>query len=429
MTKNEVKTEGTTPINQNVTVLDEQGKIIGKTFEKRAKGLVKKGRARYIDAHTVCLVACPRNIKNSEEQMLNNNIVIDKETGEVLDMDFAKVNVDVDVAVDAAPIEECKPEAKPKEKEIETVQVKLLRYANGMENWYGEVQILLAPQYENGRNVTPLYSTKVTYTLKILDCYDKEKIIKAKPSTVYGEGVVRGLSFVRFTPCLLKGENRWIPEKGATYWISFEAVGTDGVKYVSSNEREIFLNVPPMSRGSVISAPKTPPMQRTVVNVPVLTANGPVMQGAGTQSEDYEELSDHMDELSDHMDDLEDQICDVAGRMDDFEEQLTRIEGFLYALSAQMPEDGSKVTEAQSEKTSRRSTDRKALYQVLELEQRLSVVFSESIAALAKPKTAEENAAYIEALSSVTATFELQREKIRQQYGFLFGTSLQEDEE
>ena len=77
MTKNEVKTEGTTPINQNVTVLDEQGKIIGKTFEKRAKGLVKKGRARYIDAHTVCLVACPRDIKNSEEQMLNNNIVLD----------------------------------------------------------------------------------------------------------------------------------------------------------------------------------------------------------------------------------------------------------------------------------------------------------------------------------------------------------------
>lgn len=424
MTKNEVGTEGTTPINQNVTVIDEQGRVLGKTFEKRAKGLVKKGRARYIDAHTVCLVACPRNIKNSEEQMLNNNIVIDKETGEVLEPDFAGVDVDVDVAVDAAPAEEGK-----KPKETETVQVKLLRYANGMENWYGEVQILLAPQYENGRNVTPLYSTKVTYTLKILDCYDKEKIIKAKPSTVYGEGVVRGLSFVRFTPCLLKGENRWIPEKGATYWISFEAVGTDGKKYVSSNEREIFLNVPPMSKGSAVVAQKTPPVQRTNVNVPVLTANGPVMQSAGGQSEDYEELSDHMDELSDHMDDLEDQICDVEGRMDDLEEQLTRIEGLLYALSAQMPEDGFKVTEAQSEKHPRKSTDRKALYQVLELEQRLSVAFSESIAALAKPQNAEENAAYVEALSAVTATFEGQREKIRRQYGFLFGTASKENEE
>jgi hypothetical protein len=431
MTKNEVGTEGTTPINQNVTVIDEQGRVLGKTFEKRAKGLVKKGRARYIDAHTVCLVACPRNIKNSEEQMLNNNIVIDKETGEVLKPDFAGVDVDVDVKVasDAALPEASASAEQPKEQEPETVQVKLLRYANGMENWYGEVQILLAPQYENGRNVTPLYSTKVTYTLKILDCYDKEKVIKAKPSTVYGEGVVRGLSFVRFTPCLLKGENRWIPEKGATYWISFEAVGTDGKKYVSSNEREIFLNVPPMSKGSAVLAQKTPPVQRTNVNVPVLTANGPVMQSAGGQSDDYEELSDHLDELSDHLDDLEDQICDVEGRMDDLEEQLTRIEGLLYALSAQMPEDGSKVTEAQSEKYPRKSTDRKALYQVLELEQRLSVAFSESIAALAKPQSAEENAAYVEALSAVTATFEEQREKIRRQYGIFFGTALKEPEE
>ncbi|MBQ8911435.1 MAG: hypothetical protein IJY89_02565 [Clostridia bacterium] len=363
----------------------------------------------------------------------NNNIVIDKETGEVLEMDFAKTDVDVDVKVAAeAAADASKLPEQPKEKEPETVQVKLLRYANGMENWYGEVQILLAPQYENGRNVTPLYSTKVTYTLKILDCYDKEKIIKAKPSTVYGEGVVRGLSFVRFTPCLLKGENRWVPEKGATYWISFEAVGTDGKKYVSLNEREIFLNAPPMSKGSAV-APQKAPVQRTGmvnVNVPVLTANGPVMQGAGGQSDDYEELSDHLDELSDHLDDLEDQICDVEGRMDDVEEQLTRIEGLLYALSAQVSDEGVRHAEAESEKRVRKNTtDRKALYQLLELEQRLSTAFSESIAGLAKPQSAEENAAYVEALSAVTASFEGQRQKIREQYGFLFGTTSKETEE
>jgi hypothetical protein len=46
------------PMEKNVTVLDEQGRNYGATWPKRAEGLVKKGRARYVDERTICL-ACP----------------------------------------------------------------------------------------------------------------------------------------------------------------------------------------------------------------------------------------------------------------------------------------------------------------------------------------------------------------------------------
>ncbi len=41
-------------------VVDEQGKQYEATYPKRAKGLVKNGRARFIDEKTICL-ACPPN--------------------------------------------------------------------------------------------------------------------------------------------------------------------------------------------------------------------------------------------------------------------------------------------------------------------------------------------------------------------------------
>ena len=123
----------------------------------------------------------------------------------------------------------------------ETVEVKLMRYQNGMENWHGEVQILFCPQYENGKNVVPLYSKDVQFTIFITDCYDKTRVIKLYPSTIYNEGAVRGLAIIRFQPCLAEGENRFVPEKGKSYWMSFSAVGTDGKVYVS-DENEMCLN-------------------------------------------------------------------------------------------------------------------------------------------------------------------------------------------
>ena len=54
-------TRGKTPIEKNIAVVDEQGNQYEATWPKRARGLVKNGRARFISENKICL-ACPPNI-------------------------------------------------------------------------------------------------------------------------------------------------------------------------------------------------------------------------------------------------------------------------------------------------------------------------------------------------------------------------------
>lgn len=68
-------------MEKNVTVLDEMlndgslsGRNYGATWPKRAKGLVKKGRARYVDERTICLT-CPPD-KYLEDIKMDNNYII-----------------------------------------------------------------------------------------------------------------------------------------------------------------------------------------------------------------------------------------------------------------------------------------------------------------------------------------------------------------
>ena len=49
---------GRIPIEKNIVVVDEYGTANESTWLKRANGLVKKGRARWLDERTICL-ACP----------------------------------------------------------------------------------------------------------------------------------------------------------------------------------------------------------------------------------------------------------------------------------------------------------------------------------------------------------------------------------
>ncbi len=67
-------TKGATPIEKNVIVVDEQGNEYEATYPKRAKGLVKNGRARFVAENKICL-ACPPNQyledKNMSENMNN----------------------------------------------------------------------------------------------------------------------------------------------------------------------------------------------------------------------------------------------------------------------------------------------------------------------------------------------------------------------
>ena len=57
-----------TPIKKNVIVVDELGNEYEATYPKRAKGLVKNGRARFIDDNKICL-ACPPHTELEEITM------------------------------------------------------------------------------------------------------------------------------------------------------------------------------------------------------------------------------------------------------------------------------------------------------------------------------------------------------------------------
>ncbi len=69
------KTEG----KKTVIVIDEQGNNYESTYPKRAKGLVKTGRARYVDENTICLTCPPKeyileeNNMNNENKLINDN--------------------------------------------------------------------------------------------------------------------------------------------------------------------------------------------------------------------------------------------------------------------------------------------------------------------------------------------------------------------
>lgn len=69
-----VNERGKTPMTKNVTVLSSEGNQIGVTYPKRAVGLVKKGRARYLDGDetVIVLVAAPDDITSQEDEMNNN---------------------------------------------------------------------------------------------------------------------------------------------------------------------------------------------------------------------------------------------------------------------------------------------------------------------------------------------------------------------
>ncbi len=75
---------GRIPIEKNVIVVDASGKTYESTWLKRANGLVKKGRARWLDERTICL-ACPPELtedttmeENKVQESLENGWSLEK---------------------------------------------------------------------------------------------------------------------------------------------------------------------------------------------------------------------------------------------------------------------------------------------------------------------------------------------------------------
>lgn len=59
LTSSASRQQGKTPIAKNVRVVDDAGNPLQSTYPKRALGLVKSGRARFIDEHTIELTRPP----------------------------------------------------------------------------------------------------------------------------------------------------------------------------------------------------------------------------------------------------------------------------------------------------------------------------------------------------------------------------------
>ena len=80
------------PIEKNIIVLDEQGNEYEATYPKRAKGLVKSGRARFVDEKTICLACPPANMEDnvmSEEKIINEKTTVPK-----LTMDYVLTQIE-----------------------------------------------------------------------------------------------------------------------------------------------------------------------------------------------------------------------------------------------------------------------------------------------------------------------------------------------
>jgi len=85
------------PITKNIKVVDEQGNEYEATYPKRAKGLVKQGRARFIDESTLC-IACPPNIININLEDKNMSDINDPRSND------PRPNLGLNEAVDSASL-------------------------------------------------------------------------------------------------------------------------------------------------------------------------------------------------------------------------------------------------------------------------------------------------------------------------------------
>ncbi len=84
------KTEG----KKTVIVIDEQGKKLESTYPKRAKGLIKNGRARVVDENTICLVDLPKHLILEDNKMNNNNINLEESKEVKIDLAYIMNKLD-----------------------------------------------------------------------------------------------------------------------------------------------------------------------------------------------------------------------------------------------------------------------------------------------------------------------------------------------
>ena len=94
------------PIAKNIVVVDEQGNYYEATYPKRAKGLVKNGRARFINENTICLACPPCDMEDNNMSNNTENMAAETKPTEKLTMDYVleqieKIATDTEYLQDA----------------------------------------------------------------------------------------------------------------------------------------------------------------------------------------------------------------------------------------------------------------------------------------------------------------------------------------
>lgn len=59
-------------MSQTIAVVDEDGNVYHPTYAKRARGLVKSGRARWLNENCICLACPPMKEEQREENVMTN---------------------------------------------------------------------------------------------------------------------------------------------------------------------------------------------------------------------------------------------------------------------------------------------------------------------------------------------------------------------
>lgn len=90
------KTDDRSPDSERcIAVVDEAGNRYEATWKRRAQGLVKNGRARYIDESTICLTCPPKNItKNSEDKNMSNKLNKNQVFNQIADLQKSLESID-----------------------------------------------------------------------------------------------------------------------------------------------------------------------------------------------------------------------------------------------------------------------------------------------------------------------------------------------
>ena len=96
--------KGATPIAKNIIVVDEQGNEYEATYPKRAKGLVKNGRARFVDENTICLACPPSELEDNDmsEQKLSMNYILEQIEKIMADTEYLHKTIDAIVTIGPA---------------------------------------------------------------------------------------------------------------------------------------------------------------------------------------------------------------------------------------------------------------------------------------------------------------------------------------